>query len=67
MGDQAERVFESNLIPIDGYSGLMDDNYDDFLKRRAELILQKIKLFTSPEPIEIAPRLATQVPLKLDY
>lgn len=67
LGNQAERVFESNLIPIDGYSGLMDDNYDDFLKRRAELILRKIKLLTSPELIEIAPRIATQVPLKLDY
>lgn len=59
LGEQATYVFESNLISIDDSAGWRNDNYDEFLNQRAELILQKIKLLTSPDPIEIAPRITS--------
>lgn len=67
LGEHAGRVLESNLIHECCFPGLMSDDYDKFLKKRAELIIQKIKLLTSPEQIEIAPRITTQTPLNLEY
>jgi hypothetical protein len=65
LGEQAERVFESNLIPAHCYPGILADDYDDFLKRRAELIIQKIKYLTSHDPIETTPRIISQTSLNI--
>lgn len=43
LGDQLfERVMKSHLIPVDEHSGIWTNNFERFLKQRAELIMSEI-------------------------
>jgi hypothetical protein len=43
LGEKAKKVFESNIIPFGPNAAWTNDDYEAFLDRRAELILEEIK------------------------
>ncbi len=43
LRNEANNVFTSNVIPTCSDSGWLNDNYELFLKQRAELLVEKIK------------------------
>jgi len=42
LGENLEKCLESNLIPRDAYEAALNDDYDGFLKSRAEAVHQAV-------------------------